>query len=203
MKKFQLLISKAIYLPMDNIDTDQIIPARFLKYITRDGFAENLFIDWRYGLNHCLKKDLFLNNTLYSGKILITGSNFGCGSSREHAIWALFDYGFRVIISSFFADIFKENALNNGLLLIEISNFFLKIIFNKIKKNRKTQFQIDLEKQILNIIGEKNTVKFYIDYYKKRCILNGLDDIDYLLSKMYTIEYFEIKHLNGFISKYK
>jgi 3-isopropylmalate/(R)-2-methylmalate dehydratase small subunit len=203
MKKFKLLISKAIYLPMVNIDTDQIIPARFLKSITRDGLAENLFIDWRYGMDHCLKKKLFLNNTLYSGKILITGSNFGCGSSREHAIWALFDYGFRVIISSFFASIFKENAINNGLLPIEITPQFLEIILNKIKNNRNTQFKVDLDKQILNIIGENTNEKFIIDSYKKKCLLNGWDDIDYLVSKKKEIEDFEIKHLNFFISIYK
>lgn len=203
MKKINLLISKAIYLPMENIDTDQIIPARFLKYITIDGFAENIFIDWRYGFDHCLKKNLFLNNTLYLGKILITGRNFGCGSSREHAIWALFDYGFRVIVSSCFADIFKDNALNNGLLTIEIAQNILEIIWNKIKKNRKTQFKIDLDKQILKIIGEKKPENFIIDSYKKRCLLNGLDDIEYLLSQKKEIEYFESKHINCFISIYK
>jgi len=191
MEKFQTLISTAIPLPMEDIDTDQIIPARFLKATTRDGFGNNLFRDWRYDQRQNLKNDFVLNNPLYNGKILVAGKNFGCGSSREHAAWAIADYGFKVVVSSFFADIFKGNALNNGLLPVTVSKVFLHELFLCIEKNPQTEIMVDLEEQHIAILDTGSNEKFQIDSYKKMCLLNGYDDIDFLLSKKGKIEAFE------------
>jgi 3-isopropylmalate/(R)-2-methylmalate dehydratase small subunit len=191
--KFITLTSTCVPLPIENVDTDQIIPARFLKATTRDGFGENLFRDWRFDKNNQPKTDFALNNPQWSGKILIGGRNFGSGSSREHAAWAIFDYGFRVVISSFFADIFKNNALNNGLLPVQVSEAFLTSIFEAIAKDPGTRLTVNLEKQevIIEATGQKES--FDINAYKKTCMLNGYDDIDYLLSIKDRIEEFEKK----------
>jgi 3-isopropylmalate/(R)-2-methylmalate dehydratase small subunit len=173
--------STAVPLHIENVDTDQIIPARFLKAVTRDGFGENLFRDWRYDKTNQPKDDFILNSEIYSGKVLVAGKNFGCGSSREHAAWALHDFGFRVIISSFFADIFKGNSLNNGLLPITVTDNELDYIFQEIEKNPNHKFEIDVETQMLKV-DESFEIKFEIDEYKKECLLKGYDDIDYLLS---------------------
>jgi len=171
----------AVPLPIENVDTDQIIPARFLKAVTRDGFGENLFRDWRYDNSNQPKEDFVLNNNVYSGQILVAGKNFGCGSSREHAAWAIHDYGFRVVISSFFADIFKGNCLNNGILPITVSDAELDYIFKEIEKDPNHRFQVDVEAQTLTV-DENLEISFDIDEYKKECLLKGYDDIDYLLS---------------------
>jgi 3-isopropylmalate/(R)-2-methylmalate dehydratase small subunit len=192
-EKFITLKSTAVPLSIENIDTDQIIPARFLKSTTREGFGENLFRDWRYNSDDTPKADFALNNSTYSGKILVAGKNFGCGSSREHAAWSIYDYGFRVVISSFFADIFKNNALNNALLPIQVSDEFLKKIFVTIENNPKTQITVDLSQQ--KVIVEDGTAEsFDINAYKKTCMMNGYDDIDYLLSLRDEIKHFEIAH---------
>ena len=191
MEKFKTLISTAVPLPMEDIDTDQIIPARFLKATTREGFGDNLFRDWRYHQDDSLKKDFVLNNPIYSGKILVAGKNFGCGSSREHAAWAIADYGFNVVVSSFFADIFKGNALNNGLLPVTVSKVFLNEVFLCIEKNPQTEIMVDLEDQSIAILDTGSNEKFEIDVYKKMCLMNGYDDIDFLLSKKEKIEAFE------------
>jgi len=200
--KFTLLKSTAIPLPIENIDTDQIIPARFLKATTREGFGENLFCDWRYNLtsgssqddsgSKSINKDFVLNNPSYSGKILIAGKNFGCGSSREHAAWAIYDFGFRVVISSFFADIFKNNALNNGLLPVVVSDSYLKKLFDAIQQNPKTEIVVDLTNQSVNLNGQEE--HFEINRYKKTCMINGYDDIDYLLSLNKEIREFDAVH---------
>lgn len=187
--KFRKLISTAVPLPHENVDTDQIIPARFLKATTRKGFGENLFRDWRYDNNGNPNADFVLNNDAFNGKILIAGKNFGCGSSREHAAWAIFDYGFRVVISSFFADIFKNNALNNGLLPVVVSDEFLKTLLSAIENNPSTQIKVDLENQVVECNGRKE--QFEINAYKKSCMINGYDDIDYLLSLKEEIQQFE------------
>jgi 3-isopropylmalate/(R)-2-methylmalate dehydratase small subunit len=191
MEPITTIQSSAVPLPMEEIDTDQIIPARFLKATTREGFGDNLFRDWRFKSDQSLKKDFVLNNPTYSGSILIAGSNFGCGSSREHAAWALYDYGFRAVISSFFADIFKGNALNNGLLPIQVTPEVLTQCFEAIEKNPNVTFQIDLDRQTFNCPDAGISVKFEIDAYKKECLLNGYDDIDYLLSQHEEIKAFE------------
>ncbi len=191
MEKFTTLTSTAVPLPIEDIDTDQIIPARFLKATTREGFGENLFRDWRYQVDSAPKPDFILNNPMYKGKILVAGRNFGCGSSREHAAWALFDYGFRVVISSFFADIFRGNALNNGLLPIVTTSESLDKLFRAIEANNEVQFEINLEKQSLRVPEIGLIVQFEIDPYKKMCLLKGYDDIDYLLSIREHIESFE------------
>ncbi len=191
MEKFETLITTAIPLPMEDVDTDQIIPARFLKATTRQGFGDNLFRDWRFEQDNVTKKEFVLNNPIYEGKILVAGKNFGCGSSREHAAWALFDYGFRVVVSSFFADIFKGNALNNGLLPITVSPEFLHELFSCVEKNPQTELIVDLEAQRIAILDNGKHEHFEIDSYKKMCLLNGYDDIDYLLSKKDKIEAFE------------
>ena len=193
MEKFTTLHSTAVPMPIEDIDTDQIIPARFLKATTREGFGDNLFRDWRYHQDNSPKPDFILNNPLFSGKVLVAGSNFGCGSSREHAAWALYDYGFRVVISSFFADIFKGNALNNGLLPITVSPEDLDRIFKAIEANREVELGVDLEKQRLSIPEIELNIDFSIDPYKKMCLLNGYDDIDYLLSVKDKILHFEEK----------
>ena len=179
-------------LPVENIDTDQIIPARFLKATTREGFGDNLFRDWRYDANNKPTKEFVLNQPNYSGKILIGGKNFGCGSSREHAAWALYDYGFRVVISSFFADIFKNNALNNGLLPLVVSDDFLKKLFEAIAVNPATEVVVDLEQQTVSLNGMSE--HFEINTYKKTCMINGHDDIDYLLSLNDEIRQFDLAH---------
>ncbi|WP_185855477.1 3-isopropylmalate dehydratase small subunit [Blattabacterium cuenoti] len=193
MKKLKVIISRIVPLYIDDIDTDQIIPARFLKEFKRKVYAKNLFIDWKYKKNGLINKDFILNNPNFKGKILLSGRNFGCGSSREHAVWALLDYGFRVIISSFFADIFKENALNNGLLPVEISDVFVKKLFNITKKNPKIKVKVDLLNQKISIINTKEINTFYIHPYKKYCFINGYDDIDFLVSMKKEIEIFERK----------
>ena len=186
----RFLKSTCVPLPIENIDTDQIIPARFLKVSSREGFGENLFRDWRYKPDGTPITDFVLNNPVYSGEILVAGKNFGCGSSREHAAWALFDYGFRAVISSFFADIFKSNALNNSLLPVQVSEEMLAHIFAEIQGDPRTVIEIDLEKQ--EIRAPKNVVEnFEINPYKKICIMNGYDDIDYLHGLKWKIEEFE------------
>ena len=192
-EKFTTLKSPAVPLPIDNIDTDQIIPARFLKATTREGFGENLFRDWRYNNDQSPKADFALNNPKYTGKILVAGKNFGCGSSREHAAWAIYDHGFRVVISSFFADIFKNNALNNALLPVQVSDAFLKKIFAAIEKNPKTSITVDLGEQKISL-EDGSSESFDINPYKKTCLMNGYDDIDYLLSLRDEIKHFELTH---------
>ncbi len=189
--KFDILTSTCVPLPTENVDTDQIIPARFLKAISREGFGENLFRDWRFDKQGNQVKGFVLNNPEYSGKILVAGKNFGSGSSREHAAWAIFDYGFRVVVSSFFADIFKNNAMNNGLLPVQISEAFLRTIFNEIEKGTTTQLRVNLEKQEIKLLTTGETETFDINTYKKSCLLNGYDDIDFLLSKKDKITVFE------------
>ncbi len=191
MEKFEILESGMVPLTVENVDTDQIIPARFLKATDRKGFGENLFRDWRYTSDNQPKEDFVLNNTAYSGSILVAGNNFGCGSSREHAAWALADYGFRVVVSSFFADIFKGNALNNGILPIQVSPESLQTIFAAIEKNPAVQAKVNLEAQELRIEAADIVVSFELNAYKKMCLLNGYDDIDYLLSQKEAIEAFE------------
>ena len=193
MEKFIKITSKAIPLAIENVDTDQIIPARFLKATDKKGFGDNVFRDWRFDKNGELNTEFPLNNTSYSGNILIAGDNFGCGSSREHAAWALVGYGFKVIVSSFFADIFKGNALNNGLLPVQVSECFLTHLFTAIETDAKTQFEVNLETQSISIIGTDLSESFDIDPYKKTCMINGYDDIDYLLSKKEIIEAFELQ----------
>lgn len=191
MEKFTKFTSRAIPLDIENVDTDQIIPARFLKATDRQGFGDNVFRDWRYNKQGEINTEFVLNNPKYSGSILVAGNNFGCGSSREHAAWALAGYGFKVVVSSFFADIFKGNALNNGLLPVQVSEDFLKVLMNEIKTKPETHITIDLENQIIAIEESSLKESFDIDAYKKTCLLNGYDDIDYLLSKKDTIEVFE------------
>lgn len=191
MEKFTIIRSSAVPLPIQDVDTDQIIPARFLKATTKEGFGENLFRDWRYDKQGQPIADFVLNNPLYSGQILVAGENFGCGSSREHAAWALGDYGFRVVISSFFADIFKNNALNNGLLPIQISPEALDQLFQAIENDPTTPLEVDLEAQQLRLIGQPLSFSFEVDPYKKICLLEGYEDIDYLLSLREKIETFE------------
>lgn len=189
--KFVTLESPAIPLPIENIDTDQIIPARFLKATTRDGFGDNLFRDWRYDKNNSKISDFVLNKSTYSGKILVGGRNFGSGSSREHAAWAIYDYGFKVVVSSFFADIFKNNALNNGLLPVQVSEGFLSKIFAAIEKDPATKLKVDLENQTTTLLATGESEKFDINPYKKTCMINGYDDIDYLINMKDKIEAFE------------
>ncbi|KGE89694.1 MAG: 3-isopropylmalate dehydratase small subunit [Phaeodactylibacter xiamenensis] len=191
MEKFQTLHSSAVPLPIEEVDTDQIIPARFLKATTRKGFGDNLFRDWRYQNDDTPKPDFVLNNPAYDGTILVAGRNFGCGSSREHAAWALYDYGFRAVVSSFFADIFRGNALNNGLLPVQVSEAFLHDIFSAIEQDPQATFTIDLEQQKFTIDATGQSTGFEIDAYKKHCLLNGQDDIDFLLSIKDKIETYE------------
>ncbi|WP_336129578.1 3-isopropylmalate dehydratase small subunit [Mesoflavibacter sp. CH_XMU1422-2] len=191
MEKFTTLQSTAIPLAIENIDTDQIIPARFLKATDRNGFGENAFRDWRLNKDGSVNTDFTLNKKEYNGSILVAGNNFGCGSSREHAAWALTDYGFKVVVSSFFADIFKGNALNNGLLPVQVSDDFLKVLLNEIKENPKTELIVNLENQTISVANTSFKEHFEIDPYKKTCLINGYDDIDYLLSKKELITQFE------------
>ncbi len=190
--KFTTITSPAVPLPIENVDTDQIIPARFLKAVERKGFGDNLFRDWRYEKDGSPKADFPLNNKTYSGKILVSGKNFGSGSSREHAAWAIYDYGFRVVVSSFFADIFKGNALNNGLLPVVVSPEFLQKIFDAIENNADATFEVDIEKQTFTISATGESVEFDINPYKKHCLQNGLDDIDYLVEMKEQIAEFEV-----------
>ncbi len=181
-EKFTILKSTGIPLNIENIDTDQIIPARFLKATQRVGFGDNLFRDWRFDQDNNLKKDFILNDSKYKGRILIGGKNFGSGSSREHAAWAIYDYGFRCVVSSFFADIFKNNCLNIGVLPVQVSEAFLNKIFNQIEKFPKSEFKVDLKKQTISILDSNESEAFEINPYKKQNMLNGFDDIDYLIN---------------------
>lgn len=190
--KFTTLKSTAVPIPAENIDTDQIIPARFLKATTREGFGDNLFRDWRYDSDNNPIKDFVLNNPSYSGKILVAGKNFGCGSSREHAAWSIYDYGFRVVVSSFFADIFKNNALNNAVLPVVVSDELLKNLLDAIQKNPSTEVTVDLENQVISYGNQSQ--KFEINAYKRECLINGYDDIDYLLSLNKEIREFDVAH---------
>jgi 3-isopropylmalate/(R)-2-methylmalate dehydratase small subunit len=190
-EKFNILESTCIPLPLENVDTDQIIPARFLSATSREGFGENLFRDWRYEKTGNRNMQFVLNDKRYSGKILVAGKNFGSGSSREHAVWAIYDYGFRAVISSFFADIFKNNALNNGLLPVVVPEKFLNNLLFIIQKEPGSLIRINLEKQSITILPDGESVIFEINPYKKVCMLKGLDDIDYLLSKKDLITSFE------------
>jgi len=185
--------STVVPIAIENVDTDQIIPARFLKATSREGFGKNLFRDWRYENDDETqpKKDFVLNNPTYTGKILVGGKNFGSGSSREHAAWAIKDYGFEVVVSSFFADIFKNNALNNFLLPVTVSEGFLHKIFAAVEKDPKTELEVNLPEQTITLVSTGEKESFNISNYKKTCLLNGYDDIDYLLSMKQTIEEFE------------
>ena len=181
--KFNIINSSAVPLNIDNVDTDQIIPARYLKATERKGFGDNIFRDWRYDSNNEMIKDFPLNNKNYSGKILVTGKNFGCGSSREHAVWAIYDYGFRAVVSSFFADIFKNNCLNIGVLPVQISESFLSELFNEIEKDNDSLFDINLPNQSISIMSNGQSESFNISNYKKENMMNGFDDIDYLVDR--------------------
>ena len=187
---FKTLQSSAVPIKVENIDTDQIIPARFLKATTREGFGENLFRDWRFDGSELIK-DFPLNDATYSGEILVAGKNFGMGSSREHAAWAIKDYGFKVVVSSFFADIFKGNALNNGLLPVQISQDMLDMIFGAIDSDPTSTFTVNLNEQVITIDSTGVSSSFEINEYKKLCLLNGYDDIDYILSLKDKIESYE------------
>jgi 3-isopropylmalate/(R)-2-methylmalate dehydratase small subunit len=189
--KFTIVKTSAVPMPIENVDTDQIIPARFLKATKREGFGDNLFRDWRYNTEGSPKQDFVLNNPTYSGKILVGGRNFGSGSSREHAAWAIYDYGFRCVISSFFADIFKNNSLNIGLLPAQVSEGFLDKIFKAIEADPKTQIEINLHTQTITIVATGEKEGFAINGYKKNNMLNGFDDIDYLQSLSSEIKAFE------------
>lgn len=191
MKKFTKLTSAVVPLNIENIDTDQIIPARFLKATTREGFGENLFRDWRYENDNQPKADFVLNDPTYSGQILVAGKNFGCGSSREHAAWAIQDAEFDVVISSFFADIFKGNALNNGLLPIQLSEEFLAQIFEAVAIDAQSALEVDLENQTVKILATAAKESFEINAYKKSCLINAYDDIDFILAQKDLIEEFE------------
>ena len=189
--KFTTITSSAVPLSIENVDTDQIIPARFLKAVERKGFGDNLFRDWRYNKDGSPKAEFSLNNPKFSGKILVGGKNFGSGSSREHAAWAIYDYGFRAVVSSFFADIFKGNALNNGLLPVVVPADFLQKIFSTIENNPNATFEINLALQKFTISGTGESAEFEINRYKKHCLQNGLDDIDYLVEMKNEIAEFE------------
>ncbi len=189
MEAFKKVSSTAVPLPIEDIDTDQIIPARFLKATSREGFGDNLFRDWRFSQGEEPNTDFVLNDSTFSGSVLVAGKNFGCGSSREHAAWALYDYGFRVVVSSFFADIFKGNALNNGLLPVQVSDAFLSDLVAAIKENPNTEVNVDLESQTISFGGKEE--QFEVNPYKKECLLNGYDDIDYLVNLKEDIAAFE------------
>ncbi len=193
--KFQILTSSAVPLPLENVDTDQIIPARFLKATKREGFGDNLFRDWRYNGDDTPKADFVLNNPTYSGQILVAGRNFGSGSSREHAAWAIYDYGFRCVVSSFFADIFKNNSLNIGILPVQVSPEFLDKIFQAIEADANAQLVVDLPAQTISIVATGESESFAINGYKKHNMLNGFDDIDYLQSVKADIQVFAEKSL--------
>ncbi|MFB6320400.1 3-isopropylmalate dehydratase small subunit [Saccharicrinis sp. FJH54] len=192
IEKINIVKSSCVPLPIENVDTDQIIPARFLKATTREGFGDNLFRDWRYDSNDNPKQDFVLNDATYSGEILVGGKNFGSGSSREHAAWAIAGYGFKVVVSSFFADIFKNNALNNGVLPVQVSEEFLSRIFEAVDKDPKAGLTVNLPDQTITIDATGESESFDINGYKKNCLLNGYDDIDYLLSNMDKIKAWEV-----------
>ncbi|MCE7067570.1 3-isopropylmalate dehydratase small subunit [Dyadobacter sp. CY326] len=193
--KFTLLRSTAVPLPIENVDTDQIIPARFLKATKREGFGDNLFRDWRYNGDNTPKADFVLNNPIYKGKILVGGHNFGSGSSREHAAWAIYDYGFRCVVSSFFADIFKGNSLNIGILPVQVSPEFLDQIFQAIEADPDAEFEVNLEKQKITIVSTGESESFDINGYKKHNMMNGFDDIDYLQAMKVEIKQFEAERI--------
>ena len=193
MEKFKTIISTAVPLPVENIDTDQIIPARFLKATDREGFGDNLFRDWRYNEDDKPKQGFVLNDDKYQGSILVAGKNFGSGSSREHAAWALADFGFRVVVSSFFADIFKNNALNNGLLPVQVSDAFLSLLLEKTSANPKEEILVNLDNQEIKLLSNGASEQFEINPYKKQCLQNGYDDIDYLLSILDKVSAYETK----------
>ena len=195
MEKFITLKSRAIPLNIENVDTDQIIPARFLKATDKKGFGDNVFRDWRYHKDGSENEDFVLNNSKFSGSILVAGDNFGCGSSREHAAWAIVGYGFKVVVSSFFVDIFKGNALNNGLLPVQVSEAFLKYLLNTIQSHPETELEVDLQNQTISIISSDAFENFEIDAYKKTCMINGYDDIDYLINNKELIEAFEVQKI--------
>lgn len=192
-EKFTTLLSSVVPIKIENIDTDQIIPARFLKATTREGFGDNLFRDWRYDKEGNLREEFVMNSPIYGGKILVAGKNFGCGSSREHAAWAIAGAGFRAVVSSFFADIFRNNALNNGLLPVTVSEAMLAEIFSAVDKNPKAELKIDLEAQSIEIVGTEHKESFEISPYKKECLKNGYDDVDYLVSIRNEVKTFENK----------
>ncbi|HAC24068.1 MAG TPA: 3-isopropylmalate dehydratase small subunit [Cytophagales bacterium] len=191
-EKFTTLVSTGVPLPIENIDTDQIIPARFLKATTREGFGDNLFRDWRYDSAQNPIADFVLNQSRFGGKILVAGKNFGCGSSREHAAWAIYDYGFRVVVSSFFADIFKNNALNNGLLPVVVSDSFLRSLLETLEREPNTSITVNLQDQKIKFNDREEW--FEINAYKKTCLTNGYDDIDYLLSLRNEIKEYDLSH---------
>lgn len=195
-----LIKSTTVPLPIDNIDTDQIIPARFLKATSRDGFGEQLFRDWRYDKENNPIDSFVLNSKKYKGEVLVAGKNFGCGSSREHAAWSLADYGFKVVVSSFFADIFKSNALNNFIVPVQVSDAFLRDLFIQIEKNPALEVIVDLEKEVFAIPESGLSTHFEINPYKKECLLNGYDDIDYLIAMKKEIENFESGHIYANVS---
>ncbi len=192
--KFDILETTCVPLPLENIDTDQIIPSRFLIRTSREGYGDNLFNDWRYDKTGAKNSSFILNNHAYGGEVLVSGKNFGCGSSREHAVWAITGYGFRAIVSSYFADIFRNNALNNGLLPVIVSEEFLKDLFSQIKEDPGTKVRIDLERQEFTILSRDETVSFEINAYKKECLMKGLDDIDYLLGTKELITAYEFRN---------
>ena len=196
MEKLNNITSPCVPLPLENVDTDQIVPARFLKATSKEGFGNNLFYDWRYQKDGTPNPSFVLNNPTYQGSILVAGKNFGSGSSREHAAWAIADYGFRVVVSSFFADIFKNNAMNNGVLPVVVSDNFLAEIFDSIAKNPNTTLSLCLEEQTLTNNATGRVEKFAINAYKKTCFLNGYDDIDYLLANRDKIEAYEKRWLH-------
>jgi 3-isopropylmalate/(R)-2-methylmalate dehydratase small subunit len=191
MEKYKTITSTCVPMDIENVDTDQIIPARFLKATSREGFGDNLFRDWRYDNNNKPKENFILNNPTYSGKILVAAKNFGCGSSREHAVWAIYDYGFRIVVSSFFADIFKNNSLNCGLLPVQVSDEFLTNIFSAIKQDSKAELKVDLEDMTITIVSTGESQKFEVNSYKRECLLKGYDDVDFLLSMKDKIEEYE------------
>ena len=191
MEKFDKITSTAVPLRVENVDTDQIIPARFLKATDREGFGDNLFRDWRYDENEKPKQDFVLNDAKYQGSILIAGKNFGSGSSREHAAWALADYGFQVVVSSFFADIFKNNVLNNGLLPVQVSDDFLALLLEKVTADPEEKIIVSLEDQEIKLLSTGDSEQFEINPYKKQCLQNGYDDIDYLLSILDKVDSYE------------
>jgi 3-isopropylmalate/(R)-2-methylmalate dehydratase small subunit len=193
-EKFEIVRSTCVPLPLENVDTDQIVPARFLKATTKEGFGENLFRDWRYDKQGNKIETFVLNDPRYGGKILVAGNNFGCGSSREHAAWAIAGYGFRVVVSGFFADIHKQNELNNGVLPVVVSASFLSELFTSIAENPKTEVEVNLPRQTITNLATGHSEPFEISAYKKHCLINGLDDIDFLMSNKEKIEQYERDH---------
>lgn len=193
-EKFNILETTCVPLPLENIDTDQIIPARFLNATSREGFGDNLFRDWRYDDSGSINKSFVLNDPRYKGEVLVAGKNFGCGSSREHAVWAVAGYGFRAVVSSFFADIFRSNALNNGLLPVTVPEDYLNNLLRIVSDNPDTRVRIDLEKQIFSVLPDGEPVEFDIDPYRKECLLKGIDDVDYLVSIRDIIKAYELRN---------